>query len=181
MAISTENRMLDVPPQMVLTIASGIENPALIAERYGFGEDQWAALKVFEPFVKLIDAKRAELKASGFTFRAKCGLISELLLDELYARATSEDASFGMVLDMAKWTSKAAGLDAPVKQEQASGPAFSITINLGGGKSVHVGSVPAKPQDITDVEPEEYGCDADLGEVPWHLRAARSELCLESE
>ena len=145
-----ENKLLDVPPQMALAIASGIEDPALVAERHGFDEAQWEALKIFEPFVKLIEAKKTELRSAGVTFRLK---------------------------------SRAAGLDAPPKEETNTGATFSININLGQGKSVsvNVAQTQNNPTDIIDVEPELLDYDIDLGKIPWHLRSARSELCLEME
>lgn len=181
-----EDKFLDVPPQMALAIASGIEDPARVAERHGFDEDQWEALKVFEPFVKLIEAKKVELRTAGVTFRLKCGMISEMMLDDLYTAAIAEGTSFSSKLEFTKFASKAAGLDAPPKEENdRAGPAFSIVINLGQGKSVNVNVAQGQnnPTDIIDVEPEEaaYDADIDLGEIPWHLRSARSELRLEVE
>lgn len=178
-----EDKFLDVPPQMALAIASGIEDPARVAERHGFDEDQWEALKVFEPFVKLIDAKKVELRTAGVTFRLKCGMISEMMLDDLYTAAIAEGTSFSSKLEFTKFASKAAGLDAPPKEEASTGSTFSITINLGQGKSVSVNVAQGQnsPTDIIDVEPEESEYDIDLGEIPWHLRSARSELRLEVE
>ena len=173
--------MLDVPPQMILSVASGIEDPTHIAERHGFDEEQWSALKVFEPFVKMVEAKKAELKASGYTFKLKCGLISEMMLDDLYTTAIAEGTSFSSKLEFTKFTSKAAGMDAPPKEEANTGAQFSITINLGSGQSIHVGASAAQPQNIIDIEPEEPTYDIDLGEIPAYLRFARSELHLEVE
>jgi len=178
-----ENKLLDVPPQMALAIASGIEDPALVAERHGFDEAQWEALKIFEPFVKLIEAKKTELRSAGVTFRLKCGMISEMMLDDLYTTAIAEGTSFSSKLEFTKFTSRAAGLDAPPKEETNTGATFSININLGQGKSVsvNVAQTQNNPTDIIDVEPELLDYDIDLGKIPWHLRSARSELCLEME
>lgn len=178
-----EDKFLDVPPQMALAIASGIEDPARVAERHGFDEDQWEALKVFEPFVKLIEAKKAELRTAGVTFRLKCGMISEMMLDDLYTTAIAEGTSFSSKLEFTKFTSKAAGLDAPPKEEANTGSQFSITINLGQGKSIHVGATTKHTPDIIDVEPEDAAYDFDMAAIPAHLRGAgwRSGLMVEVE
>lgn len=173
-ALAQTNPMLDVPPQMVMAIAAGIEEPALIAEHHGFDEPQWEALKVFEPFVKLIDAKKAELKASGYSFRMKCGFISEMMLDDLYRRATSEDASFSAMLDFAKWTSKAAGLDAPKQDAANTGSTFSINIVL-GGQSVQI-NARAQPNVIGAeyVEDVSRMPEFDFKNIPDYLESAEA-------
>lgn len=168
-SIAQTNPMLDVPPQMVMAIAAGIEEPALIAEHHGFDEPQWEALKVFEPFVKLIDAKKAELRSSGFTFRLRCGLISEMMLDDLYRRATSEGASFSAMLDFAKFTAKAAGLDAPKQDAANTGSTFSINIVL-NGQSVQI-NAQAQP-DVCDVEDVSPMPEFDLAHIPNYIKAA---------
>jgi len=176
------NRILDVEPKMVLEIAYGVEDPASVAERYGFSSSEWLLLKEHKPFVKQVEDKKAELKAGGYSFRLKSAIMAEELLGTLYKKATESDASFHTILETVKLTSKAAGFETPPKQEQTTGPAFSITINLGGGKSVHVGTTaPQSQQNVIDIEPEEPTYDVDLGEIPAHLRTARSELRLEVE
>jgi len=87
-----------------------------------------------------VDDKKAELKASGWTFKMKSALIAEELLENLYVMATEEGASFHTTLELAKFTARAAGLEAPVKEQSQAGSGFSITINLGGGKTVQIGT-----------------------------------------
>jgi len=172
-------RMLDVPPKLVLEVAYGVEPPEEIAERYGFSSAEWLLLKEHKPFVKQVEDKKEELRAGGYTFRMKSAVIAEELLTTLYLKAKEGDASFHTILETVKLTAKAAGFEAPPKEETNTGSQFSITINLGGGKSVHVGHTPTQPS-IIDMEPEDT-YDIDLGEIPWHLRSARSELRLEVE
>mgnify|MGYP001559824442 CR=1 FL=1 len=76
-------RILDVPPQLVLEVAYGVEDPELIAARHGFSDSEWLLLKAHAPFVKQVEDKKAELKASGYTFRMKSAFIAEDLLDDL--------------------------------------------------------------------------------------------------
>ena len=136
----THQQIIDVPPKMVLEIASGLRNGADIAEDYGYSVDQWAALLKFEPFVKLVDEKKIELKASGYTFQLKSAMIAEELLADVYLASQEDGASFHTKLAALTFTARAAGLDAPVREMAQAGSGFSIVIDLGGGKTVQIGS-----------------------------------------
>lgn len=133
----TFKKVLEIEPKFVLEVAMGLRNPAEIAEEHGFSEEQWAALKVHEPFVKQVDDKKAELKASGWTFKMKSAVIAEELLADLYIKATDDGATLHAVLESLKFTAKAAGLDAPKQEGVATGSGFSINITI-GGKSVQI-------------------------------------------
>ena len=125
---------------MILELASGIREGADIAEDYGFSLEQWHALLKFEPFIKLVEDKKTELKASGYTFRLKSAMIAEELLADVYLASQEESASFHTKLESLKFTARAAGLDAPVREMAQAGSGFSIVIDLGGGKTVQIGS-----------------------------------------
>jgi hypothetical protein len=81
----------------------------------------------------------------------KSAIIAEELLADLYTKATEPDASFHTALELAKFAARAAGIDAPVK-EQSSSVGFSISINLGNGQSVQIGATThqAALQDVYD-------------------------------
>lgn len=131
-------RMLDVEPKFVLEVASGVREPSEIAEDFGYSARQWEQLKEYPPFVRLVDDKKAELKASGYTFKMKSAFIAEELLEKLFEKAKEDDSSFHTVLQLATFTAKAAGLDQPPKTEAQMGSNFSISINL-GGETVQIG------------------------------------------
>lgn len=174
-------RMLDVPAQMVLEIAYGVEQPERVAEKFGFSPVEWEQLKGHDPFVRQVDEKKAELKASGYSFRMKAAIAAEDLLEDVYKAAKEEGSSFHTKLESVKFFARAAGLDQPVKQQQDTGPAFSITINLGNGQSVQVNSTPAQQ---ADPEPNTYDHDdvALLGlEIPEYLLNQYSDNQLHVE
>lgn len=167
----TFKTMVDLPPKFILELASGIKDGEEVAESYGYSRDQWVAMREFEPLKKIVELKKAELKASGWSFRAKCSFIAEELLDDLYAKSKEPDASFHQILESLKLTAKAAGFEAPAKVEASTGATFNITIDLGGGKMITIGAqVP--PKEIIDVEPETENEGLDLGEIPPHLLRA---------
>lgn len=173
-------RILDVEPRMVLEIAYGVEDPAQIAERYGFTDSEWLLLKEHKPFIAQVEDKKAELRAGGYSFRMKSAIMAEELLTTLYNKATDEDASFHQILETVKLTSKAAGFESPPKVEASTGSSFSITINLGGGKSIQLGTTAAhSAENVIDIEPESY--DLDLGEIPDYILSAARSQALEIE
>lgn len=171
----TTRQYLDVPQQMVLEIAYGVENPWAIAERYGFTEDQWLDLKTHEPFIKQVDAKKIELKSSGVTFRLKAQMASEDLLEQIYLKAMAPDAPFSVQMESFKVLTKAAGLDAPAKEAGEKQAQFSISINLGGGKSVQIGinTAQAQPDDVVEAEVVDFD---ELPSVPIYLQGQPTQL-----
>lgn len=153
---------LEVSPKFILEIASGIRDPVDIAEDEGFSSDAWEALKVYPPFVAQVEAKKAELKASGYSFKMKSAFIAEDLLAGLYEKATEQGASFHTTLELAKFTARAAGLDSPNDEGKSTGSSFNISINLGGGNVVQIGgkmptnSPKVQEIDLSDIESPEY-------------------------
>lgn len=145
--------LIDVDPKFILEVASGLIEPAQLAENYGYTPEEWLFLKNHEPFVKQVDAKKAELRSTGFTFKLKAAIAAEDLLEEVYVKAKEKDASLHVQLETLKFMARAAGIDAPVR-EQNVGAAFSISINLGNGQSVQIGAQThqASLQDVVDVE-----------------------------
>lgn len=151
--------LLDINPKFVFELAAGLEEPDHIAEKYHINPDAWDAMRHDENFRKVVDAKRAELQKSGYTFRLKAALAAEDLLDEVYIGAKAPDASLSAKLESFKYLTKIAGLEPKEDKNMAVGPGFSISINL-GDNNITLGTTPQK---ITiDVD--------DLPEVPAYLQ-----------
>ena len=176
----TFQTFIDLPPKFILELASGMREGQDIAESYGYSVEQWVAMKEFEPLKKLVSEKKTELIASGWVFRTKCSWMAEDLLDSLYLRAKEKDISFSALLESIKFTSKAAGLDAPPKDEAGQGARVSISIDLGGGRRIDVGisSSGTEEKEIINIEEVE---DI-LGEVPSYMASfAPSVIALHAE
>src|ERR1019366_5361426 len=138
-ATGSAMRFLDIAPEFVLEVASGLREPEDIAAEYGFTPAEWRKLQKYQPFTKAVDDKKAELKLSGYTFRMKAQVLAEDLLDDLALHARKEDVSFHTVLEVAKFAARAAGIDSPVKEDDGkSGNNFVINIDVGAGRSVTV-------------------------------------------
>ncbi len=152
---TTALKLLEVDQKFVLEVASGVRDPEVIAAEYGYEGYEWDTLKTFAPFIKAVDTKKAELRATGYTFRMKAAMGAEELLAEVFNKATSDGVSFHTQLEALKFMARAAGLEAPPKEESDSGAKFTISINLGGGNIVEIGGKTTQKTVIND-EKEPY-------------------------
>ena len=135
----------DVPAELILHLAMGLEEPADIAARHGFSPDQFEALCQWEPFLVQIEAKKAQLKQEGWTFRVKNAFYAEEIGEKLYLHAMSDQATFPQLLDAYKTTARLADLE-PKGSTSAGGDKFSVTLNLG---PLDVSSSPVAPRQAT--------------------------------
>lgn len=146
--------VVDVPPKMLLELAVGIEDPIVVAERYGYYGNQWDELLKYEPFMKAVEAKRQELNASGYTFRTRANILAQDLLEDIYCDAKKPDANAHTRLEALKFMARAGGIDQPAKDEVDNSAQFSITINLSAGNSVKItgNSQKTNEKDVSDAE-----------------------------
>lgn len=146
--------VVDVPPKMLLELAVGIEDPIVVAERYGYYGNQWDELLKYEPFMKAVDAKRQELNASGYTFRTRANILANDLLEDVYHDAKQTGTNAHTRLEALKFMARAGGIDQPAKDEVDNSAQFSITINLSAGNSVKItGNTQKNEQkDVSDAE-----------------------------
>jgi hypothetical protein len=135
---------LDVPAQMVMEIACGMEEPLQIARRYGYSDVEFGALCQWGPFNQAVDAKRAELKASGHTFRLMAGWMAEDLAKDLYRQAKSTEASLPQKHEVFKTFAKLADYEPKQSAGAVSGPGFSISIVFNDTKKAQPVDVVAK-------------------------------------
>lgn len=173
----TYQQVVEVPQKMVLEISLGIREPADVAVEYGFSEDQWEELKVLPSFVKQVEEKKLELRVSGVTFKMKSAIAAEDIMADVYSKAKESNSSFHTQLESLKFFAKAAGFESPPKVEAAAGAAFSITINLGNGKTVSIGSQ-AQTKEIEDVTI--LDCDTELPETPHYISSASQKLFIDN-
>lgn len=123
----------DFDPRMIVDIAYGLEEADGIAERYGFVGRRWEKLKGSVPFTTALAQKVAELRASGYTFRAKCALAAESLLDTLVERARDPGIGTSTFLEIHRHLTAMGDL-APARDKTAGtggGGGFVVNINLG--------------------------------------------------
>lgn len=132
------NTDLSIPAEMISAIAMGMEDPWVIADRFGFDGIKWARLEQWKPFLDAVAQRRSEFESTGFSTKLKAALYADMIQDQLIKDALSSDASMSQRL---------AAYDAFVKvgdllpQKGATGqgsggpaaPAFTIQINLAPG------------------------------------------------
>jgi hypothetical protein len=123
---------LDIPPQLIWECAAGLEDPAAIAQRFGFEGDKWERLAQWPPFISAVQTQRAEFERNGMTFRLKAGLMAEEMMAMMFKQAVSNDSTILQKLSVFQALTDVAGLKAP-KNDTSNvnvAPKFSITINL---------------------------------------------------
>jgi hypothetical protein len=135
---SLPEKALRVPAEMVLQIASGLDTPQDIAQRYGYTEEEFVALSQWTPFVQEVAKCRAELEKSGFDFVLDSRLKAKELSNVIFLRALAPDATFGQVHDAFRTFTEFADLK-PKSVENGSRtlnapPGFSISIVFKGEK-----------------------------------------------
>lgn len=139
---------LEVPQEMVVAMATGLEEPYEIAKRYGFDGNRWQQLKKWQPFLDAVAAQRAEFETNGMTFKIKAKALTEDVFEDAYKVARSNDASLLQKLEFIKLGAKLADMEPKNTAQVAQGPGFSISINFSSPP-------PNKTIDITPNEPAE--------------------------
>jgi hypothetical protein len=172
---SIAEKALRVPSQMVLQVASGLDDPAEIAKRYGFSDDEWAALQNWQPFQQEVSRTRAELEKSGFDFVLDSRLKAKELSNVLFLRAMATDTTFSQVHDAMRTYAELGDLK-PKNTENGkfnpqTAPGFSISIVFKGEKPDT--SPSPSPKNVTiDVEPIE--------EPPREVMGTRNPFSVET-
>ena len=107
-----------------------MEDDAEIAARYGFEGERWEKLKRWKPFNDAVAKQKAELEQNGVTFRIKAKSLTEDIFEDAYKIARSNDTTLLQKLEFVKLGAKLADMEPKASAQVASGPGFSITINL---------------------------------------------------
>lgn len=124
-------------------MAIGMEEPDQIASRYGFEGIDWRKLQAWKPFNDAVAKQKAELEQNGVTFRIKAKALTEDVFEDAYKIARSNDATLLQKLEFIKLGAKLGDMEPKASAQVASGPGFSITINI---------TDPPKKQEVVDVE-----------------------------
>ena len=120
-----------VPAELMTALAVGLDDPDVIAGRYisRVPTAAWDKLKTYPPFVKEVERQRAELIATGYTFRIKAKQLTEDVFDEAYKSAKHEDTTLMQKLEFIKLGAKLADME-PKASTNPNNPTFSINITL---------------------------------------------------
>lgn len=159
LSLPADLRILDVPAEMVVEIATGMEEPKDIASRYGFDAAQWEKLSVWKPFLDSVAQQRAALEKDGYTFRIKVRALTEDVFTDAYKIARSNDTTLLQKLEFVKLGAKLGDMEPKNTVQAEVGAGFSITINMGEvaqkrpEKVKKVQKVAEIESDVIDIEP----------------------------
>lgn len=132
-AIAT--KFLEIDPNFVLEVATGLEELEEIAPRFGYSPVEIKALYKYKPFWVEVEKVKSELFKSGKTFRLKAGVMADQILEKVFEDALREDTGTAQRLESLKTLAKLADLEPKNNANvQQTGSGFSININLGGPK-----------------------------------------------
>lgn len=134
-----------VSDEMMASLALGMEDELIVAARHGLSVEAYLDLSMQPWFQNQLAGKRAELEKTGVTFKTKAAWMAGELLDQVYLSAASMDASLNQKHEVLKTLIKAAGLEPKEEKVQNTGPAFSISIDLGGGQTVNLSNNVIQP------------------------------------
>lgn len=121
---------LRVPPELIMELAMGVNDPFKVANKWGFSDKEYLQLHSYEWFNRAVKAQTAELEKAGFNFQMKMKMLAEDMLVHTY-HAAKVSESVSVKLDVAKQLTKVAGLEPAANANQnLNAPSFSITISL---------------------------------------------------
>lgn len=143
--------VVDIPPELIMGIAMGMEEPKDLAYRHGIVGVQWEQLCKWKPFLDAVAKQRAELEANGFTFRLKAKLLTEDVFDEAYKIAKSNETTLMQKIEFVKLGAKLADMEPKQSAQVAAGPGFSININF-SGQPPEKKVIDVTPEKIEDAE-----------------------------
>lgn len=123
-----QRRVLD--PNFILEIATGWEDEEIIAQRFGFSPVEFTKIQRFQPYISEVSRVRAQLEKDGRMAQNKARLMALDILEQCYAIAMNEDTKLDDKLEALRVIAKLADMEPKANQKTASGPAFSITLNL---------------------------------------------------
>lgn len=124
--------MTNVPAELVIACAQGLEDPDVIAERFGLTGPSWVQLKESKPFQLAVAEKKAELEKNGWVFRQKAAMGAEMVLEKVIVDLMSNETGTNTRLEGLKTLAKLANLEPKEEKVQSSAPAFQISINIPG-------------------------------------------------
>lgn len=141
---------LDIPQEMILAVAMGMEDPTEIAARYGFEGVRWDKLQQWKPFNDAVAKQKAELESSGMTFRIKAKALTEDVFEDAYKIARSHESTLMQKLEFVKLGAKLGDMEPKTNTAVAAGPGFSITINLDTSKKAK--TIDMSAEDVDEVK-----------------------------
>lgn len=128
--MNLSSKVRDIPPEMLLDIAAGMEEPVDIALRYGFTASEYKKLANSQEFLREIAAQRAENDRTGVTAKNKAGMMYDILSERYFQRLLTEDVAIGALAAGVEAFATLGGRKPKAAAGEASGPGFHIVFNI---------------------------------------------------
>lgn len=157
----TSEQLANLPQKMLWQMSLGLEDPEVIAQRFGFTYEQYREMTQTKIFQTQMSALKAENERTGQAFRTKAGVMSQELMDHIFSEAMGSETEMKNRLEVLKTFAKYADWEPKGNVDMSKGPAFSISISL-----------PASPQseekvikndDFSDLVTENPSLKLDFG------------------
>lgn len=128
--MSLTTRVREIPPEMLLDIAAGMEDPPDIALRYGFTASEFARITETQEFLREINIQRAENDKTGVTARNKAGMMYDILAEKYFQRLLGGDVAIGQLAAGVEAFATLGGKKPKATIAEAAGAGFQIVFNI---------------------------------------------------
>lgn len=130
---SLTQRARSIPPEMLLDIAAGMEDPVDIAFRYGFSVSEFRKLEQNQQFLAEVAALRSKREASGEAAIAKAGMMYDVLAEKYFLRLLDNDTSTSQLAAGVEAFATLGNRKPKAKDTGPTAAQFSITFNIPSG------------------------------------------------
>lgn len=122
--------ILDVPPELVLELAVGVDTFDNICRKHGYDTSQIEHLRNDNSLKTRVAKAETELQKDGFTHKLRAGYGADQILRILIARGMDPSTPLSVALDIYKELVKTGDLVPKQNLTQQTTNGFSITINI---------------------------------------------------
>ena len=144
--------LVNIDPQFIQELATGVEDPDSIARRYNFTDDEWKELQDNEWLRREVENAIAERNKSGKTFTTKAKVMAEKLIDHVFQKSLDPNVPLKDKVASLVAIAKLGNLEPEKTQKVEAGPGFSITITVPQAKEeVVITKVEEKEEEPEDV------------------------------
>lgn len=123
-------RLLDVPPELVLELAVGVDTFDNICQKFGYSPVETAQLRHDVSLKARVLKAESELQKDGFIHKHRAAFGADSILKILIARGMDPSTPLSIALDIYKELVKTGDLVPKQALAQQTTNGFSITINI---------------------------------------------------
>lgn len=128
--VQIRHAILDVPQNLILEAAVGLDPLADICARYGYTPEQTRQLADNHGFQVQVSRAANEMKKDGVTFRMRAAHAAEDLIGDIWLSTKKSTTGLMQKIEAFKVLSKMGDMEPKNTASVAAGSGFSITINI---------------------------------------------------